>query len=86
MWEEYCLYRHNNNRDVAFEVAYIDERSYLGDDWVLYVSWWNIGNCHTPWPMGVSQTIRIKKKDFSNWNKMTTSERGPKPDERHFSI
>lgn len=85
-WEEDCLYRHSNNRDVAFEV--IQEKVILDDNdcHELYVSWWNIGSCHRPWPMGVSQTIRIKSDDIHNWNKMAIDERGPKPDERYFSV
>ncbi len=86
MWEEDCLYRHSNNRDVAFEVVYVDKKSNDSDSWFVYVSWWNIGNCHDPWPMGISQTVRIKKEDAGNWNKMAISERGPKPNERYFSI
>lgn len=85
-WEEECLYRHNNNRDVAFEVVHgkttPDENGY----YKLYVSWWNIGHCHKPWPMGISQHIHIKQEDVRGWNKMAIDERGPKPDERYFSI
>lgn len=84
-WEEDYLYRHKNNRDVAFEVVYgkivPDEQG----RYELYVSWWNIGSCHAPWPMGISQTIRIKRDDVHNWNKMAIYERGPKPYEQTFS-
>jgi hypothetical protein len=86
MWEEDCLYRHNNNQDVAFEILHASKSLANDGAWILDVSWWNIGNCHDPWPMGISQTIRIKKEDTYNWNKMAISERGPKPDERYFSI
>lgn len=85
-WEEECLYRHDNNKDVAFEVIY-GKTTPSGDGYYeLYVSWWNIGHCHKPWPMRLNQKIRIKQEDVCNWKKMAIDERGPKSDERYFSI
>lgn len=52
------LYRFKVNRDVAFEVIkafYVPEKTL----WKLKISWWNIGNCHDPWRMGVDQNIEI---------------------------
>jgi hypothetical protein len=52
------LYRFKANRDVAFEVHkafYVKEKRL----WKIRVGWWNIGNCHTPWPMGIGQRLEI---------------------------
>lgn len=78
MWKPDVLYRHNNNYDVAFEVLRAD----LDDDtWRLQVSWWNIGSCHAPWPIGVKDAVKISAASVLNgeWNEMSTDERGPKP-------
>jgi hypothetical protein len=75
MWEEDCLYRHENNSDVAFEIEKI---SALPDgDWELKVSWWNIGHCHKPWPMTITQNIRIQRDKVKQWIKMNLNELGP---------
>jgi hypothetical protein len=73
-----CLYRHINNTTVALEVEkafFIKERA----EWSLRVVWWNIGACHDPWPLGISQRIRIPAAAVRDWVPMPFSGRGPKP-------
>lgn len=86
MWEEDCLYRHTNNTDVAFEIIHQREATDQSGRHELSVSWWNIGNCHKPWPMGISQTIYIKQDDVGNWNKMEINELGPKSNAKALSV
>jgi hypothetical protein len=65
-WSKRVLHKHDNNTTVAFEVLtafYIKEK----DTWSLKVCWWNIGKCHEPWPMAISQRIKIKETDRKNW-------------------
>jgi hypothetical protein len=52
------LFKHPSNRDVAFE---IERRFYVKEKgiWKLRVTWWNVGTCHAPWPMGLSQRIEL---------------------------
>jgi len=68
MWHG-ALWRHTNNRDVAFEVL----KSYLVREknlWKLKVTWWNIGVCHKPWPMRVGQTLELTVAAANNWHPM----------------
>lgn len=60
------LWKHKDNRDVAFEV--IKSFRPKGKDYInLKVAWWNIGECHEPWPMIITQTI--KKYPLEKWQK-----------------
>lgn len=81
MWKPDVLYRHKNNYDVAFEVLNADLKD---DTWKLKVSWWNIGSCHAPWPIGVKDSIKISTESASSgeWNEMGTDERGPKSNDQ----
>lgn len=70
------LYRFNVNRDVAFEVHkafYVKEKKL----WKLRVGWWNIGNCHAPWPMGISQRLDITVELMQTVTKIPHSFRVP---------
>ena len=63
-WNSDCLYKHDDNTDVAFQV--ISEES----DGQLLVYWYNVGSCHKPWPMNVMQNIVIKSEEKHKWHKM----------------
>jgi hypothetical protein len=52
------LYRHKENSTVAFEVL----KSFYVKEKKLYkvkVKWWNIGRCHEPWCMEITQKLEI---------------------------
>lgn len=52
------LYKHLKNNDVAVEVIksfYVKEKKALK----MKVMWWNIGRCHEPWSMNITQRIEI---------------------------
>lgn len=60
------LLKHVNNTDVAIEVLktfYVKEKQ----TYKLKVRWWNIGKCHEPWCMGITETIVIRKEDMPKW-------------------
>lgn len=68
------ILKHPNNTDVAMEVLkkfYIPEK----DTWKIKVMWWNIGNAHPPWCMGITQKLvmtasKLKEfKYYGNWDK-----------------
>ncbi len=72
------LYRHQANSTVAFEVIkkfFVMEKQV----WKLKVAWWNIGSCHDPWPLMITQKIEIPAKKVSEWLPMAWDERGPAP-------
>lgn len=71
-----CLYRHANNSTIAFE---IDKRFYIPEKkaWSLKVCWWNIGACHKPWPLGISQRITILDSTKADWIRMEFGDRAP---------
>ena len=57
----FCLRKHKNNTDVAMEIIksfYVKEK----DVYKLHVMWWNIGKCHKPWCMGITQKITIPRQ------------------------
>lgn len=61
-----CLYRHENNTDVAFQPIksfYVSEKEVLK----MRVMWWDIGECHEPRCMNIEQRIEIKKADLPKW-------------------
>jgi hypothetical protein len=70
------LYRFKVNRDVAFEVHkafYVKEK----DLWKLRIGWWNIGNCHAPWPMGIPQNLQITAEQLAGISKIKFDFRTP---------
>jgi len=55
------LYKHINNTDVAIDIIkkfYVKEKAL----WKFKVMWWNVGECHDPWPMNITQQIEIPKE------------------------
>lgn len=58
-----ALYKHQNNRDVAIQIKSIvfDQGK---DRYLLRVVWWNIGECHNPWCMGIQENIEIPLKKW----------------------
>lgn len=46
--------------------------------WKLRVKWWNIGHCHDPWCMNLSQNIEISRERQADWLHLGFN-RGPKP-------
>lgn len=65
-WKYSTLYKHDNNTDVAFEIIHMTHFENM-QIWELEVEWWNIGNCHKPWDMGVSQKITIPDSKRKEW-------------------
>jgi hypothetical protein len=64
------LLKHKNNTDVAIEILksfYIREKQ----EYSLKVLWWNIGQCHEPYCMGITQRIRIPKANMPDWQPIT---------------
>lgn len=60
------LLKHTNNTDVAIEILrqfYVPEKQV----YKLKVCWWNIGNSHKPFSMGIVEKIVINKQDMPNW-------------------
>lgn len=61
------LYKHRNNTDVALEVLksfYVKEKNL----WKLKIRWWNIGKCHAPWCMQLTEQLEIPREDWrDNW-------------------
>ena len=57
------LFKHVNNTDVAFEIIksfFVPEKSL----YKLKVRWYNIGICHAPFDMGITQRIEIRQQDW----------------------
>ncbi len=77
------LHRHRLNRDVAFQLLsryYVAEK----DMWSLKVAWWNIGACHDPYPMGITQRLTLANSAFGvDWLPFATNERLPVAPHRH---
>lgn len=72
----HCLYRHKANKDVAIRVVtrfYIKEKKCVS----LRVEWWNIGVCHDPFYMGISQRLTIGDEHRADWIPMEMDERCP---------
>jgi hypothetical protein len=67
-----CLYRHKLNRDVAMGIRTWINRDDGSMD--LCVSWWNIGACHEPYPIGLAPQW-IKLKSLADWVRMDFDER-----------
>lgn len=68
MWEGNTLWKHEQMRDVAFAVTnccYVPEKKL----WKLTVEWFNIGKCHEPWLMGITQKIEIPADKCSEWKR-----------------
>jgi len=77
-WKYPGLWRHVDNTTVAMEVTnctWVPEK----DSWSMRVSWYNIGHCHLPWPLGISQRIWIRREHAGNWQRMGEQDFGPAP-------
>lgn len=60
------LYKHENNKDVAFELIKVQYEDDLRLK--LKVKWWNISSPGYEYPI-IGQKITISKSDWSNkWN------------------
>jgi len=62
----YDIWRHYLSTDVGFianKAFYIKEK----DIWNLHVSWINLGICHEPQHMGITQKIRIPGEKVREW-------------------
>lgn len=73
------LYRHPNNRDVAFEIErkfYVKEKGV----WKLKVTWWNVGTIHAPWPLGVSQRLELTEAKLLEFKPFPVDGRVPPPE------
>ena len=60
------LLKHTNNTDVAIEILeslfVVETNTY---EWL--VSWWNIGKCHAPFEMNLTQTIKVPLDKHREW-------------------
>lgn len=59
------LYKHINNTDIAFEIIksfFVREKQV----WKFRVIWWNIGKCHEPWCMNISERITLTRDSWEN--------------------
>lgn len=65
MWETSKLYRHRNTTDVAIQV--LDRKQEENGDWKLRVMWYNIGWCHAPWCMGLTQDVTVHNDRIPEW-------------------
>lgn len=57
------MFKHVNNKDVVLKVLkcfYVKEKRLLK----MKVEWWNIGERHRPWPMDITQSVRIPVDDW----------------------
>lgn len=59
----FCLYKHKNNTDVAFEPV---ESTWNDDGCFLTIRWWNITNPES-WKFVATDNIFIKREDLPNW-------------------
>jgi hypothetical protein len=78
MWTPVFLYRHKDNRDLAFQIVkafYVKSKSL----WKLKVMWWNIGS-HKPWCMNHTQRIDIPLARQKEWVAMAMNETLPPPE------
>ena len=70
------LWKHVNNKDVAFQVLksfYVKEKRI----YKMKVEWWNIGP-HEAWPMGITQRIQIPVDIWiKDWQEISSSYRAP---------
>jgi hypothetical protein len=60
------IWRHYLTTDVGFVVEkafYVPEKAL----WKLKVSWVNLGVCHEPLPMNITQSIEIPKAKLDEW-------------------
>lgn len=76
MWSPWKLYRHRQNQDIAFRVVtrfYIRQK----DMWSLKVEWWNIGACHAPHPMTITQRLTLHSDARKDWVEMELHEKAP---------
>ncbi len=64
------LRKHVANTDVAIQIL---KRFYVRetDTWVLKVMWWNIGLCHTPYPLAITQRLKIPAAAMADWRPYT---------------
>lgn len=60
MTDEILLQKYPGMRDVAMQILEID-RSVPGKV-KLKVDWWNIGECHPPYPMAVFQEFEVSSE------------------------
>jgi hypothetical protein len=59
------LYKHKNNIDVAVQVVksfYVKEKGL----YKMKVNWWNIGVCHAPYDMRITERVQIQKHTWLN--------------------
>lgn len=61
------LYKHVNNTDVAIQIIRefrVKETGIIK----MKIMWWNIGDCHKPYPMLINQKIQVHFTDWvRNW-------------------
>lgn len=63
------LLKHPASSDIAMEVIkkfYVEEK----DVYKLRVKWWNIGRCHAPFCMNVTQKLTLPAAKFREWKYM----------------
>ena len=62
------LYKNRLMSDVAAQIKFIGYRK-EDDAYEVFVSWWNIGDCHEPHSMNIDERIKIPietwKRDWS---------------------
>lgn len=76
MFHPDVLWRHKDNKTVAFEVLkrfFIKEKK----TWSLKVAWYVISPLREPCPMIISQRIRIPMEHSKEWIAMDMNCRGP---------
>jgi hypothetical protein len=62
------IYQHENCTDAAILVLHVQ---YEGEG--LLVSWINVVNPDNAFPMGVTETIEIKREDLAKWKMISQS-------------
>lgn len=65
MFERDKLWRHVNNKTVAMEV--LGQLRKVDRFYRLIVKWWNVGGCHDPYPMNVTQCVDIPDDKLGEW-------------------
>lgn len=60
------LYKHISGKDIAIapkHIIFISEKNV----YKVKVSYYNIVNPKFPYPIGITETVEIKKEDMKNW-------------------
>lgn len=70
--EEIVLWRHPEMSTVAMEILSHEETI---DKVYLEVSWWNIGRCHKPYPIGVFQDLTLSHAKLAEFVRFGTQEK-----------